>query len=327
MGGPQGPSVSRSPGVTPQNRPGRPMGPSTPLCSPQSFLLFVLFRMSRNKFSDWFLCKSVLWGIVCNFEPFKFRAFSCFVWDPHWNCLAVFGTQRFFFSCSGTLSFLLSSLSERYRSRLAGTHTHTHTLEERHFLPVRRLPLPFFVVSFSSVFICLFLLPFGFLSAILRVPLSIPRFLVFSGLPPDFWFSRDYLLLLRPFSDFTKVVLQLRFSFLSLTSSFFLVWRLHSTARKGRARLRTWHTPRSSYLPSARVRAEGRRRARPVGPGRNLKEAHFCFICSGMPQGHRDRALARRRRVLMSHGRSVFPRHLGPGLSPVFCKFRCFVAF
>ena len=31
-GGPQGPSVSRSPGVSPQKRAGQPMGPSTPLC-------------------------------------------------------------------------------------------------------------------------------------------------------------------------------------------------------------------------------------------------------------------------------------------------------
>ena len=33
MGGPQGPSVSRSPGATPQEKAGRPMGPSTPLVS------------------------------------------------------------------------------------------------------------------------------------------------------------------------------------------------------------------------------------------------------------------------------------------------------
>ena len=41
MGGPPGPSVSRSPGTAPQKRAGRPMGPSTPLCQPQSFLIFV----------------------------------------------------------------------------------------------------------------------------------------------------------------------------------------------------------------------------------------------------------------------------------------------
>ena len=33
MGGPQGPSVSRSPGAAPQKKAGRPMGPSTPLCT------------------------------------------------------------------------------------------------------------------------------------------------------------------------------------------------------------------------------------------------------------------------------------------------------
>ena len=32
MGGPTGPSVSRSPGVSPQKKAGRPMGPSTPQC-------------------------------------------------------------------------------------------------------------------------------------------------------------------------------------------------------------------------------------------------------------------------------------------------------
>ena len=33
MGGPFGPSVSRSPAVTPQEKAGRPMGPSTLLCT------------------------------------------------------------------------------------------------------------------------------------------------------------------------------------------------------------------------------------------------------------------------------------------------------
>ena len=32
MGGPFGPSISRSPGVTLQEKAGRPMGPSTLLC-------------------------------------------------------------------------------------------------------------------------------------------------------------------------------------------------------------------------------------------------------------------------------------------------------
>ena len=153
MGGPQGPSVSRSPGVSPQKKAGRPMGPSTPRCSPQNFLFFVLSRLSRNKFSDWFFVQvSALGKFVCNFEPFKLRAFSrFFVWDPHWNCLAVFGTQRFLSSCSGTLSSFLSSLSERYRSGLAGTHTHTGGTPFPFCLasPVAAFFLFFFLCSFA----------------------------------------------------------------------------------------------------------------------------------------------------------------------------------
>ena len=82
MGGPQGPSVSRSPGVSPQKKAGRPMGPSTPRCSPQSLLFFILFWMSWNKFSDCFFVQvCVLGKFVSNFEPFKLRAFSrFFVW-------------------------------------------------------------------------------------------------------------------------------------------------------------------------------------------------------------------------------------------------------
>ena len=45
MGGPQGPSLSSSPEVSPQKKAGRPMGPSTPRCSPQNFVVFVMFRM------------------------------------------------------------------------------------------------------------------------------------------------------------------------------------------------------------------------------------------------------------------------------------------
>ena len=300
MGGPQGPPVSRSPGVSPQKKAGRPIGPSTPRCSPQSFLLFVLSRMSRNKFSDWFLVQaSGLFSLLCLGSPLD---------------LAVLGTQRFLSSRSGTLSSLLFSLSERYRSGLAGTHAHTGGAPSPSCLasPV----LLFFSLLCSLASFCCHLV----LVSDSRGSVKYPQILVFSGL----------LASSEAFSDFTEVVLQLRFSsFLFLTSSFLpfaFVWRLHNTARKGWTRFRTWHTARSSYLPSARLRAEGRRRARPVGPGLNLKEAHFCFIWLGMPEGHRNRALARRRRALMSHGRSVFPRHLGQGLSPVFRKFRCFVA-
>ena len=124
------------------------------------------------------------------------------------------------------------------------------------------------------------------------------------------------------------MVLQLRFaSFLSLTSFFlFLCGGCTTQLERGGPVFVHGIPPGLRTCPPPGVRAEGRRRSRPAGPGLNFKEAHFCFICFGMPQGHRNRALARRRRVLMSHGRSVFPRHLGQGLSPVFRTFRCFVA-
>ena len=70
------PSVSRSPGVSPWKKAGRPMGPSTPLCYPQSFLLFVTILMSRTRFlTD--TCSGLCFGeIGCFFEPFKFRPLS-----------------------------------------------------------------------------------------------------------------------------------------------------------------------------------------------------------------------------------------------------------
>ena len=73
MGGPQGPSVSRSPETAPQKMAGRPMGPSTPLCQPQSFLALVLVLMLKPKG----LCFVILWRClalgkrVWFSEPFK----------------------------------------------------------------------------------------------------------------------------------------------------------------------------------------------------------------------------------------------------------------
>ena len=112
------------------------------------------------------LCRFVFWrNLSVTLSPSSFGPFlASLSGTPTTGIVWLFlGHKRFFSSCSGTLSSLLPSLSERYRSGLAGTHTHTHThtLEERHFLPVRRLPLPLFVVFFSPVLICVFLLPFG----------------------------------------------------------------------------------------------------------------------------------------------------------------------
>ena len=113
------------------------------------FFVFCFSRMSRNKFSDWFLVHVCALGkFVCDFELFKLRALSrFFVWDPHWNSLAAFGTQWFLSSCSGTLSSLPFSLSERYRSGLAGTHTRTGGT-----------PFPSCSPSPVAVFCCFFLL-------------------------------------------------------------------------------------------------------------------------------------------------------------------------
>ena len=79
MGWPQGPSVSRSPGTAPQKKAGRPMGPSTPLCQPQSFLTLVLALMLKPKGS----CFVILWRCfalgkcVWFSEPFKLWALCC----------------------------------------------------------------------------------------------------------------------------------------------------------------------------------------------------------------------------------------------------------
>ena len=63
-GGPQGPSVSRSPGAAPQKKAGRPMGPSTPLCYPQSFLDPLCFGF-QECFGKKGLCLGFLFRMLC----------------------------------------------------------------------------------------------------------------------------------------------------------------------------------------------------------------------------------------------------------------------
>ena len=90
MGGPQGPSVSRSPGTAPQKKAGRPMGPSTPLCQPQSFLILVSALMLKpTGLCIGICCGALLWGNVSgSLSPSSFG--PCFVycsgspWDPVW---------------------------------------------------------------------------------------------------------------------------------------------------------------------------------------------------------------------------------------------------
>ena len=65
MGGPQGPSVSRSLEVSPQKKAGRPMGPSTPRCYPQSFLLSTkLHLMFRTKLIVLVFCSGLCFGEI-----------------------------------------------------------------------------------------------------------------------------------------------------------------------------------------------------------------------------------------------------------------------
>ena len=92
MGGPQGPSVSRSPGTAPQKRAGRPMGPSTPLCFTSKLLGFgVSVRdVSVKRFLSWplvsvFCFEGKLYGSLSpsSFGP-CFVFLFWFFWVPFW---------------------------------------------------------------------------------------------------------------------------------------------------------------------------------------------------------------------------------------------------
>ena len=159
MGGPQGPSVSRSPEVSPQKKAGRPMGPSTPRCSPQIFLFFVLSRMSRNKFSDWFFVLVCALGkLVCNFEPFKFRAFSrFFVWEPPLELSGCFWDITIFLFLFGERCLLFFLPSLRDTDQDSHTHTHTHTRTHTH-THTGGTPFPSCSASPVAAFCCFFLL-------------------------------------------------------------------------------------------------------------------------------------------------------------------------
>ena len=101
MGGPQGPSVSRSPGTAPQKRAGWPMGPSTPLCRPQSYVSPVFFLdVSAKGFCFGVLFRCFALGKSGWFsEPFKLRALCCLSDRDFSGLLGVGG-------CIVTMTFL-----------------------------------------------------------------------------------------------------------------------------------------------------------------------------------------------------------------------------
>ena len=83
MGGLPCPSVSRSPEAAPQERAGRPMGPSTPRCYPQSFLFSSCIWCFGQSFLSWFLVPVCALGkFIRNFEPFKLRPLFALIRYP-----------------------------------------------------------------------------------------------------------------------------------------------------------------------------------------------------------------------------------------------------
>ena len=146
----------------------------------------------------------------------------------------------------------------------------------------------------------------------------------------DFWFSRDDCFLLRPSSYSKEVVLQLRLLVFSLSPP-----SLSCLFFGGYTTLLVGADP-SSHVAYASGRctcpppseAEGRRRARPVGPGLNVSGYFVASLC--LAEGHRDpgtlfgreRALSLPPQVPFSHALVSFFR---PRL--FFCFFCSSSAF